>query len=199
LPRSLVIPIEISSDLRAVVRRTEQIAAGPTLWEEVVAEAVARAQPVSRAAIDRDVKANAAAAGVDPALIEAIISNESGFDVNATSRAGACGLMQLMPQTAAGLGVSDPYDPGQNVRAGTRYLRELLDRFGNVELAIAAYNAGPGAVERYGGVPPYAETRRYVRDVLAVYHVLRTRHRSRSQLGNVGMSERSHVAGMIVR
>jgi soluble lytic murein transglycosylase-like protein len=195
----LVIPIEISSDLRAVVRRTEQIAAGPTLWEEVVAEAVARAQPVSRAAIDRDVKANAAAAGVDPALIEAIISNESGFDVNATSRAGACGLMQLMPQTAAGLGVSDPYDPGQNVRAGTRYLRELLDRFGNVELAIAAYNAGPGAVERYGGVPPYAETRRYVRDVLAVYHVLRTRHRSRSQLGNVGMSERSHVAGMIVR
>ena len=82
--------------------------------------------------------------------------------------------MQLMPQTAASLGVIDPYDPAQNVRGGTRYLRSLLDRFGDVELAVAAYNAGPGAVERYGGVPPYAETQNYVRNVLARYRELRS-------------------------
>ncbi|TAM62530.1 lytic transglycosylase domain-containing protein [bacterium] len=116
------------------------------------------------------VDASAARWNVDPALVNAVIANESGFDPQATSKVGAMGLMQLMPATAAGLGVSDPYDPQQNVAGGVRYLRGLLDRFnGDVSLAVAAYNAGPGAVEKYGGVPPYKETQQYVAAVLDSY------------------------------
>jgi soluble lytic murein transglycosylase-like protein len=99
--------------------------------------------------------------------------------------------MQLMPETAASLGVIDAYDPAQNVRGGTRYLRGLLDRFHDVALAIAAYNAGPRAVERYGGVPPYAETQDYVRAVLKSY-------RARSQLGNLATNDGSQPAAIIV-
>jgi len=179
--------MRIPSDVVAVLRRVAEIAAGPRLssiqFNADVSAALAAgssnvrstARPVARAAIQRYVNVNAAAAGVDPALIEAIIAKESGFDPTATSSAGARGLMQLMPQTAASLGVSDAYDPAQNIRGGTRYLRALLDRFGSVELAVAAYNAGPSAVERYGGVPPYAETRSYVRSVLARYRALLSR------------------------
>ena len=106
--------------------------------------------------------------GVDPALVKAVIQAESGFRTDATSPAGARGLMQLMPSTAASLGVSDPYDPEQNIYAGTRYLKGQLDRFGgDVEKALAAYNAGPAAVIRYDGVPPYQETQNYVQRVLA--------------------------------
>jgi soluble lytic murein transglycosylase-like protein len=126
--------------------------------------------PVPPAQIDALVEQNAATWQVDPALIKAVIANESGFNANATSPVGARGLMQLMPDTAAGLGVRDSYDPAQNVAGGARYLRGLLDRFGgDKRLAIAAYNAGPGAVEKYGDVPPYAETRNYVQNVLASF------------------------------
>jgi hypothetical protein len=108
---------------------------------------------------------------VPPEEIDRLVSaSESGFDASATSSAGAQGLMQLMPATAQGLGVSDPYDPAQNVWGGTRYIRRLLDRFdGNLELAVAAYNAGPNAVSKYGGIPPYAETQNYVQNVLSSY------------------------------
>ena len=111
--------------------------------------------------------------GVDPKLLESVIQQESGFDPNATSAAGAQGLMQLMPQTAASLGVTNAYDPAQSIDAGARYLRGQLDRFGgDTSLALAAYNAGAGAVERYGGVPPYAETQNYVQQVLGRYEQL---------------------------
>jgi soluble lytic murein transglycosylase-like protein len=106
--------------------------------------------------------------GLDPALLAGLVKQESGFNPNAGSPAGARGLTQLMPGTAAGLGVTNVLDPVQSLEGGAKYLRQQLDAFGgDVTRALAAYNAGPGAVQRYGGVPPYAETQNYVRAVQA--------------------------------
>jgi len=106
--------------------------------------------------------------GLDPALLAGLIKQESGFNANARSGAGAQGLTQLMPGTASGLGVTNPLDPAQSIEGGAKYLKQQLDRFGgDVARALAAYNAGPGAVQRFGGVPPYAETQNYVRAVQA--------------------------------
>ena len=108
---------------------------------------------------------------MDPDLIRAVMQTESAFHPYAVSRAGAEGLMQLMPALADEMGVDDSFDPRENIMGGARYLKLLLDHHnGNLDLALASYNAGPGNVERYGGVPPFRETRRYVKTIKALYN-----------------------------
>jgi soluble lytic murein transglycosylase-like protein len=109
--------------------------------------------------------------GLDADFVRAVVKQESGFNEHATSRCGAAGLMQLMPGTAKGLGVINPYDAEQNVKGGTKMLSNLMRTYGgNKELVLAAYNAGGGAVKKYGGIPPYGETQRYVKNVLNIYN-----------------------------
>lgn len=115
--------------------------------------------------------------GVDPAVLHGLIQQESGFDPNAHSSAGASGLTQLMPGTASSLGVANPLDPAESIEGGARYLAQMLSAFGgNTSDALAAYNAGPGAVKQYGGVPPYAETQSYVTKVLGYAETYRQAH-----------------------
>lgn len=126
---------------------------------------------LSSTQLDSIVRTYAQANAVDPKLVASVIDAESHGDPSAVSRVGAQGLMQLMPGTASMYGVNNAFDPYQNVDGGTRYLHDLLHRFkGNVRFAVAAYNAGPGAVSAAHGVPPYAETRAYVDRVIAGLH-----------------------------
>jgi soluble lytic murein transglycosylase-like protein len=117
--------------------------------------------------VRQHIQATAARYGVDRSLVDAVAWQESRYNPRAISTAGAMGVMQLMPSTAQQLGVRNPHDVEQNVVGGTAYLRQQLERFGNnVPLALAAYNAGPGAVIKYGGIPPYRETQNYVRQIM---------------------------------
>lgn len=136
--------------------------------EEISTETVSNAIS-SPEVVSQKVTSTATKHGVDPKLAEAIAIAESGLDQSDISDAGAIGVMQLMPATAVELGV-DPYDEDENIEGGVKFLSQMLEKFGgNVELAIAAYNAGPGAVEKFGGVPPYGETQAYVQRVMSLY------------------------------
>ena len=123
-----------------------------------------------KANIDNLIEEYSSKNGLDSAFVKAVIKQESGFQPKATSFCGAMGLMQLMPATANSLGVKDAYDPEQNIAGGTKYLKGLLDRFGgDKSLALAAYNAGPNAVAKYNGIPPYKETQNYVKNIMSMY------------------------------
>ena len=153
-------------------------AAGPESKSATFAQVLTQAQSQRTASSppsltqgpDRHFKALIAQAaaryGVDEDLVHAVVHAESDYDPTCRSHCGAMGLMQLMPENAKDLGVRDPWDPAQNLDGGVHLLRQQLDRFHDVDLALAAYNAGPGAVRKYGGVPPYRETQGYVKHVL---------------------------------
>jgi soluble lytic murein transglycosylase-like protein len=138
------------------------------ILSQAMGDAEGSASPVPEA-LNSLIQGEASEQGVDPNLLKAIIKNESNFNPKAVSPVGAQGLMQLMPGTAAGLGVKNSFNPAQNIEGGTKYLKNLLQKYQSVPLAVAAYNAGPGAVDKYKGVPPYAETTHYVQKVLQSY------------------------------
>lgn len=157
----------------ATTPATRTAASSATSFSSALTKAQGAAVPSEVAPYESMIERSAAKWGVDPALIKAVIQHESGGNANATSSAGAMGLMQLMPATAKALGVTNAYDPAQSIDAGTHYLSTQLQRFGNVKLAIAAYDAGGAAVARYGGIPPYAETQASVPAIYALYQSYR--------------------------
>lgn len=151
-----------------IVKQAPQVNLKNALTEATAVQA--NTQQTSKAQILNVVSQISKKHGVDEKLVQALIKQESGFNPKAKSKSGAIGLMQLMPATARNLGVKDPYNTVQNVEGGVKYLKSMLNKYnGNVILALAAYNAGPGAVDKYSGVPPYQETQNYVKNILANY------------------------------
>lgn len=152
----------------SIVKQSPQVSLNQALIEATAGQA--NLQPASKSQIMNVVSQISKKYDVDENLVKALIKQESGFNPKAKSKAGAMGLMQLMPSTAKNLGVKDPYNMVQNVEGGVKYLKSMLNKYnGNVILALAAYNAGPGAVDKYQGIPPYKETQNYVRSILANY------------------------------
>jgi len=150
--------------------KSAQVDNTKNVLRDAVAAQTNISQPASKSQILNVVSQISKKHGVDEKLVRALIKQESGFNPKAKSKAGAMGLMQLMPATAKKMGVKDPYNTVQNVEGGVKYLKSMLNKYnGNVILALAAYNAGPGAVDKYSGVPPYKETQNYVKSILANY------------------------------
>jgi soluble lytic murein transglycosylase-like protein len=171
-------PAMMKAARRAAQEVTSFVAAAPARAASLrVSEPVSpdtadlvRGRQITTESVDSAIEAAASRHGVDPNLVRAIIKVESNFNPHAVSRKGALGLMQLMPRTAQSMNVTNAFDPDQNVDAGVRHLKSLLDNYnGNLELSLAAYNAGSAAVEKNNGVPPYRETRDYVRKITGLY------------------------------
>lgn len=167
--------VAMPSDAAAQVKVVKQADGTTKIYNESVQQRTRRLsstlQPLTAGSqMARWIERHARREGLSPRLVQAVVQVESGYNSRALSSKGAMGLMQLMPATAGELGVADAYDPEENIRGGARYLRQQLDRFsGDVRLALAAYNAGPTAVTKYGDIPPYRETQSYVQKVLALY------------------------------
>jgi soluble lytic murein transglycosylase-like protein len=164
---SFVLTLRSGGEIVCAASLVERIGPDEMPYPEPEPEPAA-SRPVAAVPFTEIINAAAAREGVDARLVDAVIRVESGYRANARSPKGAMGLMQLMPGTARRYAVRDPYNPSDNINAGTRHLRSLLDRF-DLALALAAYNAGEAAVERFGGIPPYAETQDYVRRILRLF------------------------------
>lgn len=158
--------VQLDSDFQKILDNTYEQQYGSSSKSGVSSSS----SNVSHGDIDKLIDKYATQNNLDPDFVKAVVKQESGFNPKAKSHCGAMGLMQLMPATAQGLGVTNAFDAEQNIYGGTKYLKGLMDRFGNnKELALAAYNAGPNAVKKYNGVPPYKETQNYVKNVMASY------------------------------
>jgi len=162
---------EFSKELESQISKSEEI---PQPVKKVlsVGQNLSQVKPV-KSSVDSIIQKEAKAKGLDPDLVRAIIKAESNFNSKAVSPVGAKGLMQLMPETAEMLGVENPFNSSQNIKGGTKYLKDLMKTFKDKDLALAAYNAGPGAVKKYKGIPPYSETKEYVKKVNEFYEDLK--------------------------
>ena len=160
---------ELDSLIRPRAQHLQQANAPARSFGALLSDAVSRnagQASADRGYIDALVRQASAKYGVNERLVHAVVRAESDYNPQAVSHAGAMGLMQLMPENCRDYGVGDPFDPAQNIDGGVRHLKDMLDQFGRLDLALAGYNAGPGAVRRHGGIPPYRETQAYVTKIM---------------------------------